>query len=104
MQATAITYRTGTSARELRTVLLDDVRESVVLLPAGSLDLVLGKLLHGTQCAHSFWAEQLGDQGDDFAVPAEQIVARRPMTVAGKPRYRATFEDGAIKIHTTNCK
>jgi hypothetical protein len=78
----AITYRTGTKARDLRTVIVDDVRKSVVLLPTGSLDVVTAKLLCGSQCATPFWHEQLGISGADFAVTANQVVARRPITVA----------------------
>jgi hypothetical protein len=46
--ATAITYRTGERASALRTVLLDDVHDTVVLMPAGRLDVVVGKQLRGT--------------------------------------------------------
>lgn len=103
MEATAITYRTSKRARDLRTVLVTDVRQSTVLLPTGSLDVVLGKLLHGSPCAHKFWDQELGTEGDDFAVPAEQIVARRPMTVAGKPLYRGVFADGTLLLQP-NCR
>lgn len=82
--ATAITYRTTGRRSDLRTVLVDEVQESVVLLPTGPLDLIVGKLLHGTTCRHEFWAEALGTDpdSDHFAVPAEQVVARREMQVA----------------------
>jgi hypothetical protein len=88
MAITALTYRTGTSASALRTVLVDDVHETVVLLPAGRLDVVVGKLLHGTTCRHELWAEQLGTDPDDntFAVPAEQVVQQRTMNVAVKTK------------------
>jgi hypothetical protein len=82
--ATALTYRTSDRARDLRTVILDDVRHAVVMLPSGRLDIVLGKLLHGTTCAHAFWNEVLGTSGDDFVIPAAQVVHQRETTVAVK--------------------
>lgn len=80
----AITYRTGTRARDLRTVICSDVRESVVLLPTGSLDVVTAKLLEGTSSRHEFWAEQLGTDPSDhtFICPADQVVAKRPINIA----------------------
>jgi hypothetical protein len=82
--ATALTYKSGPKARDLRTVLLEDVRESVLLLPTGRLDVVVGKLLHGTTCRHTFWAAELGTDpdSDDFAVPAELVRQRREMKIA----------------------
>lgn len=105
MEATAITYRSGPRKSDLRTVLVSDVRQSVVLLPTGTLDLLIAKLLHGSQCAHSFWAEELGldPESDEFAIPAEQVVATRAMTATGKPRYQGVFADGVLTIKT-NCK
>lgn len=88
---------------DLRTVLVSDIRDSVVLLPAGRLDVVLGKLLHGSTCAHHFWDQELATEGDDFAVPASQVVARRAKTVAGKPRYCAALADGALQL-TPHCQ
>jgi hypothetical protein len=85
VEATAITYRTGESRSKLRTVLLSDVRDSVVLLPAGRMDVMVGKLLHGSgSCAHKFWAEVLGTDpdSDGFAVPAAQVVRRREVAIA----------------------
>lgn len=97
--ATAVTYHTGTSARALRTVLLSDVRESVVLLPVGSLDVLIGKMLHGATCAHALWDEALGTQGDDFVIPAAQVVARRPMAGAVKTRYQGVIsDDGSMQL------
>jgi hypothetical protein len=61
---------------------MDDVRNSVILLPAGSIQVVLGKLLHGASCAHQFWDEALGTSGDDFVVPASQVVQHREMAMA----------------------
>jgi hypothetical protein len=87
MTATAVTYRTGTSRSALRTVLVDDVRRSVVLLPAGRLDVLMAKLIHGTTCRkESFWDEVLGqDHGDDaFVIPASQIVAKREMAIGAR--------------------
>ena len=87
MATTAITYRTGTSARALRTVVVDDVRTVVVVAPE-RMELLTGKLLHGTTCAHKFWDGELGTSGDDFAVPASQVVAQRPMNVAVKAVHK----------------
>jgi hypothetical protein len=86
--AQAITYRTGECASKLRTVIVDDVRRSTVLLPAGRMDVMVAKLLHGTTCAHEFWAEELGLEGDDFAVPAGQVVQTREMNIAVKVRHK----------------
>jgi hypothetical protein len=80
--ATAITYSTTGRKRDLRTVLVEDVRRTVVLLPSGSLDVILAKLLHGTSCAHKFWDEALGTVGDDFVIPADQVVSQRELQVA----------------------
>lgn len=77
MVATAITYRTGRAAVELRTVIVTDARPVVVLLPSGRLTIMQGKLLHGQACAHKFWEGVLDLEGDDFAVPAEQVVRER---------------------------
>lgn len=76
--ATAITYKTGESASKLRTVLVDDARKSIVLLPAGRLEVMVGKQLHGQRaCRHEFWDEVLGTDGDDFAVLMEQVTQVR---------------------------
>jgi len=84
--ATAITYQSGPRKNDLRTVLVEDVRSNVVLLPTGRMDVVIAKLLHGTACRHEFWAEALGTDpaSDDFVVQADQIVAQREMTIAVK--------------------
>lgn len=88
--ATALTYRTTERRKDLRTVIVEDVRNTVVLLPEGRLDVVTAKLLHGTACRCSWWAEVLGtDQAsDDFAVAASQIVAQRKMQIATKARHK----------------
>ena len=73
--------------RRLRTVFLEDVRTSLVLLPAGRLAIVSGKILHGAACRHeTFWAPELGLDPDDetFAIPAEQVVATRPMAIGAR--------------------
>jgi hypothetical protein len=93
MNATAITYSTDGKRSHLRTVIVSDVRSSTVLLPSAALDVVMAKHLHGSHCAHSFWDEVLGTQDDDFAVPAAQVVARRPMQISAKPRYRGVIAD-----------
>jgi hypothetical protein len=88
--ATALTYRSGPKARDLRTVTVEDVRKSVVLLPAGRLDIVTAKLLHGTACRCSWWAEQLGTDpdSDDFVVEASQVIAQREMAVAVRTKHK----------------
>lgn len=88
MTTTAVTYRTGESARALRTVIVDDVRTTVVLVPSGRLEVLVAKLLHGTACAHSYWDAELGTSGDDFVVPVAQVVAQRPITVAVKATHK----------------
>lgn len=85
--ATAITYRTGTSRSALRTVIVDGAHTVVVVAPE-RLELLTGKLLHGTTCAHSFWDAELGTEGNDFAVPASQVVAQRPMNIAVKAVHK----------------
>jgi hypothetical protein len=84
--ATALTYRTGDAASKLRTVIVDGERTQVVLLPAGRLEVMTAKLLHGTSCAHRFWDEVLGTEGDDFAIPTAQIVQKREIKIAVKAR------------------
>lgn len=79
---TAITYQSGPRKSDLRTVVVDDVRRSVILLPTGSLDVVTAKLLEGTCSAADFWTEELGTDSDTFIVPAGQIRAQREMTIA----------------------
>lgn len=90
MATTAITYRTGTSARALRTVVVEDVRRSVVLLPTGQLDVIQAKLLHGSSCRHAWWSEVLGTDpaSDDFVVAADQVVAEREMAIATKASHK----------------
>jgi len=90
MATTAITYRTSERARDLRTVVVEDVQSTVVLLPTGRLDIVMAKLLHGTACRHEFWAAELGtdSDSDDFIIPAQQVVAQRPMQIAVKARHK----------------
>jgi hypothetical protein len=83
MTTAAITYRTGERASDLRTVIVEDAH-TVVMVSGSGMDLLAGKLLHGTQCAHSFWDEQLGTEGDDFVVPASAVVAQRPIQIAAK--------------------
>jgi hypothetical protein len=83
---TAITYQSGPRKSDLRTVVVDDVRTSTVLLPTGRMDVVVAKLLHGTACRHKFWDEILGTSGDDFVVEASQVVFERDMQVAVKVR------------------
>ncbi len=85
--AVAITYQSGPRRSDLRTVIVEDVRHSVVLLPQGSLAVVHAKLLHGTACRCQFWNEVLGTTGDDFVIPAAQVVAQRPMQIAVKARH-----------------
>jgi hypothetical protein len=80
--ATAITYRTGEQATALRTVILDDVRCSVVILPTRRIDVLLGKLLCGTSCACSFWNHVQDSDGSDFLIPSSSVVQRRDIQVA----------------------
>jgi hypothetical protein len=83
--ATALNYRTGTSRGALRTVVVEDVRQSVVLLPTGSLDVLMAKLLHGPTCAHErFWAPvlDLDHESSEIAIPVEQVIAQRPIAIA----------------------
>ena len=84
--ATAVTYQSGPRKSDLRTVIVEDVRRSVVLLPTGSLDVLTAKLLHGTACRHPQWAEWLGTdpESDSFAVPAESVRSEREIKIAVK--------------------
>ena len=86
MATTAITYQSGPRAKDLRTVIVEDIRTSVVLLPTGSLDVVQAKLLHGTACRHEFWAAELGTDpdSDEFAIPASALRQQREIGVAVK--------------------
>lgn len=83
--AVALTYQSGPRANDLRTVLVDDVRTSVVLLPAGRLDIVQAKLLCGIASRCDFWAQELGLQdAHDFAVPADKIRSQREMQIGAR--------------------
>jgi hypothetical protein len=86
MATAAITYQSGPRARDLRTVLVDEVRQTTLLLPTGSLDVVQAKLLHGRACRHEWWAEQIGTDpaSDDFVAPAEVVRAIRTLNVTIK--------------------
>ena len=90
MAIEAITYQSGSKARDLRTVIVEDARRSVVLLPTGKMEIVQAKLLHGTACRHEFWAQALGTdpQSDDFVVEASQVRAQREMKIAVKIKTR----------------
>jgi hypothetical protein len=93
---TALTYRTCEKKSALRTVLVEDVRKSVVLLPTGRMDVVLGKLLHGPEaCAHEFWDAELGTgmDSDDFVIAADQVVQIREMAIAVKVERRKSTDD-----------
>lgn len=83
--AVALTYQAGPRARDLRTVICDGVRNTVVLLPGGRLDIVQAMLLCGTASRCDFWAEELGLQdAHDFAVPADKIRAQREMQIGAR--------------------
>jgi hypothetical protein len=84
--AQMVTYQSGPRKSDLRSVLVDEVHRSTVLLPTGSLDVVQAKLLHGQACRHTFWATELGTdpESDDFAVPAEVVRSIRTLNVAIK--------------------
>jgi hypothetical protein len=88
--ATAVTYQSGPRKNDKRTVLLDEVRTSVLLLPTGRMEIMTGKLLHGTACRHTFWAEVLGTDAssNDFMLPADLVDDVREMTVAVKSRHK----------------
>jgi hypothetical protein len=90
MSPLAITYRTGERRSALRTVVVDEVRESIVLLPSGSLLVLMAKLIHGTSCRHAAWAEWLGadPDSDDFIIPAESVVAKRPIAIAVRATHK----------------
>lgn len=49
---------------------------------ASRLEVLLGRQLHGTSCAHELWDCVLAPCGDDFIVPARQVVQQREMAVA----------------------
>jgi hypothetical protein len=83
--STAITYSTTGRKSDLRTVVVENVNQTVVLLPTGRMEVMVAKLLHGTACRkETFWDELLGQAHDDdsFVVPAEQVVQVREMAVA----------------------
>jgi hypothetical protein len=71
-------------------VVVEDVRNTVLLLPAGRLSVIQAKLLHGSSCRHSWWAEVLGTDpaSDDFVVAADQVVQQREMQIATKARHK----------------
>jgi hypothetical protein len=90
MTTTALTYQSGPRRNDLRTVVLEDVTSSVMLLPTGSLDVVVGKLLHGTTCRHPQWAEWLGTDpaSDTFMIPASAVRQQREIQVAVKAHHK----------------
>lgn len=90
MAAQAITYSTAGRKRDLRTVVVEDVRTSVVLLPTVRQEIMTGRLLDGTSSRHDWWAEILGLPADsyDFAVAADQVVAQHPIQIAVKVKTR----------------
>lgn len=87
MATTAITYRTGASASALRTVIVEGAHPVTLAAPA-NVRLLAGKLVHGTTCRHEFWDEVLGTSGDDFVVPASQVIQVREMPVGVKVRHK----------------
>jgi hypothetical protein len=90
MAAVALTYQSGPRARDLRTVICEDVRTSVMLLPTGSLDVITAKLLHGTACRCAFWAAELGTDpaSDDFVIPASAVRQQRTMQIAVRSHHK----------------
>jgi hypothetical protein len=80
--ATMVTYSTDGKRSHLRSVVVEDLHRSVVLLPAGSLSILQGKHQHGTACACKVWAQELVLDVTDttFAVPVEAIVQTRTIT------------------------
>jgi len=88
--AEAVTYSTTGPKRDLRTVVVSDAREITVLAADGPVKILAARLLHGTKCAHEWWAQQLGTDPDssDFAVPVTQVVAVREMAVALNPKFK----------------
>jgi hypothetical protein len=79
--ATTITYQSGPRKSDKRTVLVESVARKIVLLPAGRLEILTAKLLHGQTCRHNWWAEVLGTdpESGDFAVPAEHVTQIREL-------------------------
>jgi hypothetical protein len=101
MTTTAITYSTTGKRRDLRTVVVTGAREITVLAADGPIEVLTATVLHGTKCAHEWWAGQLGTDPDsnDFAVPIAQVVAIREMAVAGKPKFRGSIgPDGQLQF------
>ena len=86
MAIEALTYQSGPRKSDLRTVVVEDARRSVVLLPQGRMEIVQAKLIHGTACRCSWWAEVLGTgpASDDFVVEASQIRQQREMKIAAR--------------------
>jgi hypothetical protein len=83
--ATAVTYSTTGRKGDLRTVICEDVRRTVVLLPAGRLEVMTAKLLCGTASRCDFWAAELGlPDAHHVAIPASQIVAKREMAIGAR--------------------
>jgi hypothetical protein len=72
--ATTVTYQSGPRKSDKRTVLVENVARQVVLLPAGRLEILTAKLLHGQTCRHEFWMDAIGADADTFAVAADQVV------------------------------
>ena len=87
MTIQAITYQSGARRGQLRTVLVEGAHKSIVVLPAGRLEIMTGQLVHGQTCRkESFWDDVLGQAHDDdtFICPADSV--------------RAVTEVGPVKI------
>jgi hypothetical protein len=85
---TAVTYRTGDSARDLRTGHRSRRAPVVVLHPSGRLGILQAKLLHGQTCRQKFWEEVLSLEGDndEFGVPMAQVTQIRQVSVSTSRR------------------
>jgi hypothetical protein len=84
--ATAVTYSTTGRRGDLRTVIVDDLRESTLLLPTGRMEVMTAKAICGTTARCEFWTDELGAEYHDFAIPTEQVIQVRELTVATKVR------------------
>ena len=83
--ATAITDSTTGRRSDLRTIVVEteSVQSTVVLLPAGRLDVVVAKMLCGTTSRCDFWTQELGlSDPHSFAVPQSSVVQIRQMKIA----------------------
>jgi len=103
----AITYRTSERRNDLRTVLVEDVHSTAVLLPTRSTRCGDSQVAARHDLPLFLAAEVLGTDpsSDDSAVPTAQVVAQHPIQIAVKARSKGlTMITTQTKAETKACQ